>query len=332
MSQNNTPIRGVGSASAHHGEILQGVFRDDKGRLKRALVTLQCPRWKSYATFYPSSRQADITCTPGMWKARRAAILSMQEFSTDKSPVIGGRVEVRSDVPQGIGMGSSTADVTAAIRAIADFHGATPTAEEIGRIAVEAECASDPIMIDDRVVLFSHREGTVLEIFGHQLPSMIIVGCNADPVTESIDTIALPPAVYSAADIETFHSLRSELRVAVATGDVAGLARVATSSAVISQRFLPKPTFDFLLDLCKRAGGCGVQVAHSGTVAGVIFDSRRDDVMESVDRCVAEIEKAGLSLTGVIACRQAAAAGSVLAWFTSLGEPAHAFNCGPNNT
>jgi uncharacterized protein involved in propanediol utilization len=241
-----------------------------------------------------------------MWKARRAAISSMREFSTDKSPATGGHLEVRSDIPRGIGMGSSTADVTAVIRAIAAFHGAMPTAEEIGRIAVAAECASDPIMIDDRVVLFSHREGVVLEIFGRQLPSMIVVGCNADPVAGSIDTIALPPAVYSTADVEIFHSLRSELRAAVAVGDVARLARVATSSAAISQRFLPKPTFDFLLDLCERAGGCGVQVAHSGTVAGVIFDSRRGDAMAGVDRCVAAIEKAGLSLTGVIACRQAA--------------------------
>lgn len=308
MPSNDTPARGAGSASAHHGEILQGAFRNGKDRLKRALVTLQCPGWKSYATFYPISQRADIICTPGMWKARRAAILSMQEFSTDRSPVTGGCVEIYSDVPRGIGMGSSTADVTAAIRAIADFHGATPTTEQIARIAVEAECASDPIMIDDRVVLFSHREGSVLEIFGRQLPSMIVVGCEADPGTESIDTIALPPAVYSAADIEIFSSLRSELRTAVATGDVARLARVATSSAIISQRFLPKLAFDFLLDLCERAGGCGVQVAHSGTVAGVIFDSRRDGVMASVDRCVAGIEKAGLSLTGVIASRQPAAA------------------------
>lgn len=308
MPPNDAPARGVGSASAHHGEILQGVFRNGKDHhLKRALVTLQCPGWKSYATFFPASQQADIICMPGMWKARRAAILSMQEFSSGSSPVTGGCVEICSDVPRGIGMGSSTADVTATIRAIADFHGATPTTEQIARIAVAAECASDPIMIDDRIVLFSHREGSVLEVFGHQLPAMIVVGCEADPGTESIDTIALPPAVYSAADIEVFSFLRAELRTAVAAGDVARLARVATSSAVISQRFLPKLAFDFLLDLCQRAGGCGVQVAHSGTVAGIIFDSRRDGVMASVDRCVAGIQKAGLSLTGVITCRQPAA-------------------------
>ncbi len=305
MHQEQMPVHS-GSASAHHGEILQGVFHDEKGRLKRGLVTLPCPAWRSYATFFPSSSAAEITCTSGMWKARRAAVLSMQVFATDTSPVTGGFMEINSEVPRGVGMGSSTADVTAAIRAIAGFHGVTPTAEEIGRIAVSAESASDPIMIDDRVVLFSHREGTVLETFGRRLPSMIVVGCEADPGAGVVDTLTLPAAVYSAAEIDIFRSLRTELRAAVATGDVARLAKVATSSALISQRFLPKSAFDFLLQLCERTGGHGIQVAHSGTVAGLIFDSRRDGVMQAVDRCVAGLEKAGLALTEIISCRPAA--------------------------
>ena len=311
---------GTGSAAAHHGEILQGAFRDDQGRVRRALVTLRCSGWKSHATFYPSAQAADITCEPGMWKARRAAAYSMAEFATERSPATGGHVEISSDVPRGIGMGSSTADVIAVIRAIADFHGVTPTTAEIGRIAVQAECASDPIMIDDQAVLFAHREGIVLEAYGRPLPAMIVVGCDADPGTGSIDTIALPPAVYSEADIETFSSLRSELRAAVATGDVDQLAGVATRSAVISQRFLPKSAFDFLLDVCERSGGRGVQVAHSGTVAGVIFDARRDDVRASVERCATYIEEAGLSLTGIISL--SVPAGSALALSKASGPVA----------
>lgn len=300
MPQNNQPAKGVGSSSAHHGEILQGVFRDDCGRLTRALVTLQCSDWKSHATFYPSSGQSEIICTPGMWKARSAAAAAMTEFSSGGSPVTGGYLHIRSDIPRGIGMGSSTADVTAAIRAIAVFHGVAPTAEEIGRIAVAVECASDPIMIDDRVVLFAHREGTVLETLGRHLPPMIVVGCDAERGTETIDTLALPPAAYSTTDIDAFGFLRSELRAAVANGDTARLGRVATSSALINQQFLPKSALDFLLDLSERVGGCGVQVAHSGTVAGVIFDSRRDDLRKNIDRCVSGMDEAGLSLTGIV--------------------------------
>lgn len=293
-------MQGVGFASAHHGEILQGVFYDDKGKLRRGLVTLRFAERGSCATFYPCSMRTEIASSPEMLKARRAAALAMEELATEHSPVIGGYMDISSNVPRGLGMGSSTADVTAAIRAIADFHGVTPSAEKISKIAVRAERASDPIMIDDEAVLFAQREGAVLETFGHRLPRMIVVGCNADPGAGSIDTLALAPAMYSDSDIEHFAFLRAELRVAVVTGDVARLGVVATCSALISQRFLPKPALEFLLDVCRSCRGCGVQVAHSGTVAGVIFDSTDHRVTPSVDRCISQIEKAGLPLTGVI--------------------------------
>lgn len=308
MSDNDQPA-GIGFAQAHHGEILQGVFHDNTGQLTKALVTLQYSARESRATFYLQRPSTDVACPPKMSKAYRAATLSMAQFATERSPVTDGRIEISSTVPHGIGMGSSTADVTAVIRAIADFHRATPSWEEVGRIAIQAECASDPTMIDDRVVLFAQREGVVLETLGHMLPGMIVVGCEADPGTGGIDTLALPPAMYSAADIEAFSVLRAELRVAVATGDVAGIGRVATASALISQRFLPKSALGSLLDICRSCGGCGVQVAHSGTVAGVIFDPRRHGVMNGVERCVDRIAKAGLPRTGVIESIRASSAG-----------------------
>jgi uncharacterized protein involved in propanediol utilization len=291
---------GAGSATSHHGEILQGVFHDDTGRLRRGLVTLRHPGRESRATFYPSAQQTAIMTPPGMWKVQNAAASAMAAFATERSPVTGGRIEISSTVPRGIGMGSSTADVTAAICAIADFHGASPSAEAIGRVAVGAERASDPVMINDRVVLFAHRAGAVLETMGHHMPPMIVVGCNADPATSGVDTVALTPAGYSDTDVGTFRVLRAELRAAISGDDVARLGRVATASAMISQRFLAKPAFEFLLDVNRQCGGCGVQVAHSGTVAGVIFDARQDDVARRVERCAALITLAGLPLTDII--------------------------------
>jgi uncharacterized protein involved in propanediol utilization len=300
MSNGNRLARGIGFAPAHHGEILQGMFHDSTGQLRRALVTLHYPERESCATFYPRSQGSDIACPPGMSKAHRAAVASMAEFASERSSVSGGSIQISSTVPRGVGMGSSTADVTAVIRAIADFHDATPSAEEIGGLAVRAEGASDPIMIDDRVVLFSQRDGIVLETLGAALPQMVVVGCNADPGSDGIDTMELALAAYTAADIDLFRWLRDELREAIATGDAERLGRVATASARISQRFLPKPALEFLLDVCRSLGGSGVQVAHSGTVAGVIFDSRVRGVVKSVERCMDRIERAGLPLTGVI--------------------------------
>lgn len=306
MADGGRPVRGIGFAPAHHGEILQGMFYDDTGRLRRGLVTLRYPERGCQATFSPDASTTGILCPPGMSKAHRAASLAMSEFATDRSPATGGRIEIHSMIPRGIGMGSSTADVTATIRAIANFHNASPSAQEIGRMAVWAEGASDPVMIDDRVVLFAQREGVVLENLGHTLPRMIVVGCDADPETAEIATLEMAPVRYSAADIDTFCFLRTELRAAVAAGDVAGVGQVATASALVSQRFLAKPALEFLLDVCRSCDGCGVQVAHSGTVAGVIFDSRRYRVMQDIERCMERITLAGLPLTGVIGSNHAA--------------------------
>jgi uncharacterized protein involved in propanediol utilization len=290
---------GVGYAPAHHGELLQGMFTDDAGRLRRALVTLPCPHRGTRAVFQPSQSHWGVVGTPELIKVRRAAIITLQRFATYPSPAKGGQIEITSDVPRGIGMGSSTSDVTATIRAVAAYHRVSLSPEEVARLAVLAECAADSTMIDDRVVLFAHRDGVVLETLGYRLPPMIVVGCDTEPGVR-VDTLGLEPAEYDDRELGAFSALRGALRRAVATGDVALLGRVATASARINQRFLPKRRLDRLIDLCLRHGGSGVQVAHSGTVAGLIFDARRPGVDDAVRGCAAAVAELGLTPTAVI--------------------------------
>jgi uncharacterized protein involved in propanediol utilization len=125
MGRTDQRMIGTGYAEAHHGEILQGVFQDN-AELKRALVTLRCPTHISHATFHPSYDYPEITVPPGMWKVHNAAVASMAAFSTEHSKAVGGFVLTASAVPRGRGRGSSAADVTATIRAVAHFHGVTP--------------------------------------------------------------------------------------------------------------------------------------------------------------------------------------------------------------
>src|ERR1700712_4481992 len=184
---------GVGYAPAHHGELLQGVFSDATGKPRRALVTLPQPGRGTRAVFHPSYSHGGVLGAPQLTKVRRAAMLALRQFASYPAAAKGGQIEIFSDVPPGIGMGSSTSDVTATIRAVADFHGVVLAKDELAKLAVLAECASDSIMIDDRVVLFAHRDALVLETFGRQLPPMIVVGCDTDPGAR-VDTLGLAPA------------------------------------------------------------------------------------------------------------------------------------------
>jgi uncharacterized protein involved in propanediol utilization len=197
-------------------------------------------------------------------------------------------------VPVGLGMGSSTSDVIAATRAVTDCYGVRLAPEEIARLAVLAERASDSIMIDDRVVLFAHREGRVLEVLGYGLPPLVVVGC-VSQTAPCVDTLEFPQAEYDEREVATFQVLRAALRRAVSTGDASLLGRVATASARINQRFLPKPELDFLIGLSSQVGATGVQVAHSGTVVGLLFDARRPDLAARVDQCVAGMTREGLA-------------------------------------
>lgn len=304
---------GVGYAPAHHGELLQGVFEDPKGRLHRALVTLPQPQLGSQAIFRPNQDGSVTIGQPGLTKALRAAERTLRELADHPAAPHGGHIEITSDVPWGLGMGSSTSDVTATIRAVADYHGVALSPEQIGRLAVLAEAASDSIMISERVVLFAHRDGVVLETLGYRLPPMVVIGCDTEPGGGGVDTLKHPQALYNGLEIGTFQVLRATLRRAVATQDVALVGKVATTSATINQQFLPKPNLEVLIDLAREHGGCGVQISHSGTVAGLIFDPRRDETADAVRRCVPEIEAMGLLVTGVIETEPARPAAKVTA-------------------
>lgn len=292
---------GKGWAVCHHGELLQGVFTGEHDKMRRALVTLPLSSRGTRASFRHvpvSAGGSTVTVTPKYKaKARTATELALQVCVQKGAASVshGGYLNLVSNVPVGLGMGSSTSDVIAAIKAVTDYYRVRLASNEIARLAVLAERASDSIMIEDRVVLFAHREGRVLEVLGYELPPLLVIGCVSQTVPGVVDTLEFPPAEYDDREVATFQVLRAAMRRAVSTGDVGLLGRVATASARINQRFLPKPELDFLIGLATRAGAAGVQVAHSGTLAGLLFDARRPDLAARIDQCIAEMAGEGLA-------------------------------------
>lgn len=203
-------------------------------------------------------------------KALRAAELTLRELGVSEC---GGHLEISSETPVGWGFGSSTSDVIAAIRAVAAAFGVRMRNADTARIAVAAECASDSTMFDDRAVVFAQRSGDVVEDLGGTLPPLVVFGFTTDASGRGVDTIAHPPADYSWLMIEQFRPLLGLLRRAVRDQDPRILGRVATASAHINQHFLPKPRLDEIGKLAEEHGAVGIQVAHSGTIAGIMFDA-----------------------------------------------------------
>ncbi|MER6171731.1 GHMP kinase [Streptosporangium sp. NPDC001681] len=265
-------LEGLGQAHGHHGELLQGVF-EQGARLHRGLVTLPCPMFATRVRVDLTSREPELSVQPS-WKTKalKAARVTLRECG---APLLGGRVTLESNVEVGRGFGSSTTDVTATIRAVLDALEREMSSERVARIAVEAEVAADPLMFD-RMILFAHREGAVLEDFQARMCPVRVLGVSLGD--GAVDTLELSPARYDPREIESFRLLRGTLRRAVLTGDLRAIGRVATASAKLNQRFLATPGFAALLSAASGSQAVGVQVAHSGTIAGLLFDPAEREV------------------------------------------------------
>ncbi|GHE70041.1 kinase [Streptomyces longispororuber] len=292
---------GTGHATCHHGEILQGVFLDERWRRRAGLVTLPLAGLGTRARFARRPGTDEVTVVPAdRTKALRAATYALAECATRRQePLDGGELTLDGDIPVGLGMGSSSSDVIAAVRAVADAYGVHLAPEVIARLAVRAERASDPLMLDGRPLLFAQREGRVLEELGAALPPALVVG-DARGGGRPVDTLALPaPAddAFDEADVPAYERLRALLRRAVAAADPVLLGHVATESARLRQRVLPHAEFAVLTEIAGRVGAVGVQVAHSGNVAGLLFDPAAPDPRGRVRDCARALRAAGIPTT-----------------------------------
>lgn len=288
-------LSGFAHAIGHHGELVQGVFEDDQCRLHRGLVTLPLDSLRSTVRLtIDGSERLEVDPTDRT-KARSSVLLTLAHLGL---PAVGGHLSIKSNIPVGHGYGSSTADVVASIRAVAAAFGTKLPPLSISRLAVAAEIAADATAFETEALLFAQREGEVLEHFGGALPPFILLGFRVDG-SGTVDTLDLPAARYDLEEIQQFRVMRGMVARSVQHQDVHLLGRAATLSATISQRHFPKPCFEFVTDLLKHPGVLGLQVAHSGTLYGLLFDPRSSVVAESISAIAVELEDARFSDIGV---------------------------------
>jgi uncharacterized protein involved in propanediol utilization len=263
-------VSGVGSAGHHHGELLQGAVRRE-GEVVSCLITLPVGGVGSRAGYVAEGAPGGVVEVVPAWK-RKAARAAELALGFVGAPV-GGRLEIECSVATGVGLGSSTCDVVAAIRAVCEAYGVEVGAAEVARLSVEAEGAADPIMFDGEMVLFAQRRGRVLESFGLWVPPYVVLSIDTDPGGPGVDTLSLPAPRYTEADLDAFENMVGRARLAFQQRESAALAAIATESATLNQRFLPLRNFREICALAAEYHALGVQISHSGTVAGILFDS-----------------------------------------------------------
>lgn len=203
-------------------------------------------------------------------KAREAMERTLSYIGKDSLPF---GIRLASEIPQGKGMASSSADIAAVSYAVARALGRELTGREIMDIAIAIE-PSDGIAFAG----LSHVSHTTGELFG-QYRSVPLLGISIFDVGGTVDTISYYQSKGNHGNQDAaYRQLLDSVGQAFRTGGHLQemlLGEAATESARLNQEHLEKPNLDQFITFVKNRGALGVLVAHSGTVVGVLWGTDR---------------------------------------------------------
>ncbi len=186
----------------------------------------------------------------------------------------GLRIRFDSTIPVGKGMASSTADMAATAQATARHLGHELSEIELARLCVTLE-PTDSTMFH-ALTLFDHKAGHVLA-HHHWQPEveLIILESAEQLLTRDYHKLDRQPHLLAGAPL--LGQAWQHMEQAAERHDPAALGQATTLSAIASQRLLAKPLFTELLALVEHEDLLGLNVAHSGTVVGLLLDPARHD-------------------------------------------------------
>ncbi|HEM2741428.1 TPA: kinase [Streptococcus suis] len=178
----------------------------------------------------------------------------------------GWKLEKKSTLPIGKGMSSSTADMLVGLQALAVFQNRYLTAEELTTFCCQIE-PTDSIAFADWTVI-NPLSGQILfqTDWKPELYVYILEPRKTEWTVELARMTECPtyPVQASQALLDNFkEACRSKNEVL--------LGQIATTSALLNNTRLPKPYLADIISLVNQIGLLGVNVAHSGTVVGILM-------------------------------------------------------------
>ncbi|WP_413741010.1 GHMP kinase [Sodalis sp. RH15] len=197
------------------------------------------------------------------------------------------RIDCRSTIPIAKGLASSTADIAATAIATARFLHRSLDECQLADLCLRLEPTDSTVF--RALTLFDHRHGTC-HIAHPWLPMLDIV------ILESADTLTTAAFHHHIGtgqlrrQAERLDRAWQLFQTACRSGSRRKLGEATTLSAAASELFLPKPAFDALLRAVERHDLFGLNVAHSGTVVGLLLDPQRHDP----GRLIAELAQSGV--------------------------------------
>ena len=265
-----------GVCPASCGEFVQGVL-DNEEYLSSYAINLF-----SVATL----EEGKEVIHTGPKKSRRAMELVFEKFNipVDESKKIS--LNINSQIPIGKGMASSTADIGATINATLSMLGKTLTGEEISKLAVKIE-ATDSLLLN-RHSIFNPLTADIKKYMGGISNAKVVI-LEPDDILDT-KSIRMTPnyRMYKMQNKEIIKKSFSLLDEGLDKNDLSLVGKACTYSSLANENIHKKPFLKEIIEISDKFGCYGVNIAHSGTVIGILMDKEMDD--KKVIQYLREIE------------------------------------------
>lgn len=185
------------------------------------------------------------------------------------------RISIHSTIPIAKGMASSTADIAATAVATAQHLGHQLDESTLAQLCVSLEPTDSTVF--HQLTLFDHNDAST-QISCDSQPSLDLLVLESPQTLRTADYHRIPRQASLHAGAPALKRAWEKVQEACAEQNPYRMGEAATLSAIASQMLLPKPDFDALLSLVEECDLYGVNVAHSGSVVGLMLDRQRHDV------------------------------------------------------
>lgn len=254
----------VAQCPASCGELIQGwILGSEK--------LVSCPvDWYSTVEVSSGSPLADER---SLSRAMVDRVLAHFDYPARWSQEI--RVDVHSTIPVAKGMASSTADIAATALATAHHLGHTLNESTLAQLCVSLEPTDSTVF--RQLTLFDHNDAST-QIACEAQPRLDLLVLESPVTLRTSDYHRIPRLDRLHAGAAALQQAWEKVQEACVTQNPRRMGEAATLSAIASQMLLPKPDFNALLSLVEECDLYGVNVAHSGSVVGLMLDRERHDV------------------------------------------------------
>jgi L-threonine kinase len=188
-----------------------------------------------------------------------------------------------SDLDIGKGMGSSTADVLAGIRAVADAVGETLSAEQEGHLATKVE-SSDGTMYPG-IAAVNHETGVAIRQWDWYPEFVIVMLVPKNTVLTGSTEFGGKEKLAS-----EYAEVLADFDKAIDDRSIEDFAATSTRAVDLNAAYLPNRYAYRLNSRLSDLGALGLNIGHTGTVCGLLFPNTTEGRRLAGDACF-EVEK-----------------------------------------